>query len=168
MKVDGGGERKNEGKLRWDLVPFSATELLFRDLETTKDVKNVHLKLLFSFATWWNQQCSLKDVLLNVDGLIGIPTGDYKMISYLREVTKVLQHGAEKYDDRNWERGMLWSQCYNSGMRHLVALMSGKEIDAESGLPHLSHFLCNVMFLVEYTKTCPQFDNRPGGDNAKV
>jgi hypothetical protein len=50
----------------------------------------------------------------------------------------------------NWEQGMTWSRCYNSCMRHLLAFWRGEEMDPESGLPHLAHAICNIIFLYEY------------------
>ena len=79
----------------------------------------------------------------------------------LEEVAKVFTHGAEKYDDRNWEQGMDWNRPYGALLRHVFAFWSGEDIDPESQLHHLAHAICEAMFLLEYTKTKKELDNRP-------
>ena len=66
------------------------------------------------------------------------------------QVVKVLTRGAEKYAERNWERGMRRSICFGSLMRHLARRVLGERHDAESGLPHLAHVACNALFLLAY------------------
>lgn len=81
--------------------------------------------------------------------------------SFLKQTAAVLQKGAEKYAPRNWERGMSWQSVYGCLMRHLIAWQDGKELDDETGLPHLAHAACNLAFLIEYAETCPDLDDRP-------
>lgn len=45
--------------------------------------------------------------------------------------------GAQKYEDRNWERGYRWSLSYAACQRHLNAFWSGEDIDKETGSCHL-------------------------------
>lgn len=72
-----------------------------------------------------------------------------------------LQYGAGKYAPRNWERGMAWSKPYACLMRHLLKWWEGKEIDEESGLPHLWHVLINAAFLTTYSMRQIGEDDRP-------
>lgn len=65
----------------------------------------------------------------------------------LEGMVKVLEFGAQKYDDHNWRKGMAYSKITNSLQRHLNAWNSGENIDPESGLHHVDHILCNAMFL---------------------
>mgnify|MGYP007070987273 CR=1 FL=1 len=65
-------------------------------------------------------------------------------------VGDVLRFGAAKYAERNWERGMSWGRCFGAVMRHLWAWARGENVDPESGLPHLHHAACGVMFLIAY------------------
>jgi len=78
----------------------------------------------------------------------------------LRELAKILTSGAIKYGDRNWEKGFAWSRAYGAAQRHLNAFWGGEDIDKESGQPHLAHALCEVMFLLEFTKTHKDKDDR--------
>jgi hypothetical protein len=68
----------------------------------------------------------------------------------VEQVVKVLTRGAEKYAERNWERGMKWSICQGSMMRHLARMAKGEIRDPESGLPHTAHIACNALFLGAY------------------
>lgn len=85
---------------------------------------------------------------------------DLVPVSLTEEVGKVLTYGATKYDADNWRRGMSWSSVYASMQRHINKWREGDEIDEESGLSHLSHIACNVAFLIEYEKICPEYDDR--------
>ena len=86
---------------------------------------------------------------------------DLVPVSLIEEVSKVLTKGAEKYDERNWERGMKFTTVYASMMRHILAWYKGEDFDKESGLSHLAHVACNAAFLIEYSTTCPELDDRP-------
>jgi hypothetical protein len=70
----------------------------------------------------------------------------------LWEVGKVLAHGKIKYDAWNWKRGMLWSRLQGAAMRHIFAWSEGEDLDSESGLSHLAHACCCLLFLIVYTK----------------
>ena len=77
------------------------------------------------------------------------------------QMVKVLTIGAEKYADRNWEKGMTWSNVIASLKRHLNAIESGEDYDPESGELHAAHIACNAHFLTAYYKIYPQGDDRP-------
>ena len=79
------------------------------------------------------------------------------------DVAAVLTYGAAKYDDRNWETGIMWGRLYGAALRHLFAWWGGEDMDPESGLPHLAHATCCLMFLMEYRHTMPAtvWDDRP-------
>lgn len=66
----------------------------------------------------------------------------------LVEIAKVFTMGAEKYSDRNWERGMDWGRIYAATMRHLSAFWSGEDIDSEWGYSHLAHAGCSILMLL--------------------
>jgi len=79
-------------------------------------------------------------------------------------VVSVLTHGANKYTDRNWEKGMAWSRPYGAALRHLLAWWSGEDNDPETGLSHLDHAQCCLHFLSHYVKHPEKYkgrDNRP-------
>lgn len=66
------------------------------------------------------------------------------------EVVKVLTYGAIKYAPDNWKKvPNAENRYFAAAMRHLVEHRRGEEIDPESGLPHLAHAICSLMFLLE-------------------
>jgi hypothetical protein len=68
----------------------------------------------------------------------------------IREIAKVMTFGAKKYDAHNWRGGFDWSRLYGAALRHLTSHMEGDSIDSESGLSHLAHAGCCIMFLLEH------------------
>ena len=66
---------------------------------------------------------------------------------WLEGVAAILQFGAGKYAAHNWRKGMQWSRLYAAAQRHLSAFAKGEEMDSETGLSHLLHASCCLMFL---------------------
>mgnify|MGYP005844507387 CR=1 FL=1 len=62
-------------------------------------------------------------------------------------LAKVLTYGAKKYKPNNWQHGEP-TRYIDALYRHLEAWRSGEQNDSESGLPHLSHALTNIAFLI--------------------
>ena len=67
----------------------------------------------------------------------------------LEEIGKVLTFGATKYDDDNWKKVDGWKRRYfAASMRHLWAYWKGEGKDPETGLSHLAHAMCCIIFLL--------------------
>lgn len=67
----------------------------------------------------------------------------------LRQVVDVLEFGAEKYAADAWRsvpHGR--TRYYDAAMRHLTEWWTGTATDAESGVHHLAHAACCVLFLL--------------------
>ena len=80
----------------------------------------------------------------------------------LGRVVDVLMFGMEKYGPRNWEAGMEWSRLYDAALRHLDAWWRRDPSDDESGITHLAHAICCILFLLAYElRRMVQFDDRP-------
>jgi len=75
-------------------------------------------------------------------------------------VAKCLMYGAQKYEKGNWRKGMSWMAVYDCLDRHMKKWLDRDPADEESGLPHLYHAAANIAFLIEYSKTCPELDDR--------
>ena len=66
------------------------------------------------------------------------------------EVAKVLTFGAEKYDAENWRKLDDLQNRYTAGaLRHIFAHMDGEKLDPETGLSHMAHALCCLLFKLE-------------------
>lgn len=79
-------------------------------------------------------------------------------------VGQVLTGGANKYDDRNWEKGILFSRVIGAIKRHRNAIERCEDIDPEWGLFHADHLMCEAMFLSHYFhnyEKYKKFDDRP-------
>lgn len=73
----------------------------------------------------------------------------------------VLTKGAEKYAVRNWEIGnTTYGEYIGSALRHILSIMSGEDIDEETGLPHAAHIMCNMQFLLEHMNSGKIIDDR--------
>lgn len=79
----------------------------------------------------------------------------------LEECVKVLQFGANKYAPRNWEKGMAWHRPFSALMRHMWAWWRGETRDPETGLSHLAHAMCCIVFLLSYELRGAGVDDRP-------
>lgn len=79
-------------------------------------------------------------------------------------LAKILEFGAARYGDRNWENGLDFSRAYSALLRHLFSWWGGEDLDPDTQQSHTLHILCNSMFLAHYTsnyKKYEGFDNRP-------
>lgn len=67
----------------------------------------------------------------------------------LWQVVAVLEFGAKKYGAENW-RGVenARQRYFDACHRHLNAWWQGESVDDESGLPHLAHAVCCLIFLM--------------------
>lgn len=79
----------------------------------------------------------------------------------IEEINKVLEFGAKKYEAHNWKRGggFKYTRILNSLLRHIFAYIRGEDNDPESGLSHLAHAGCNIVFLLYYNKYKEKFSN---------
>ena len=78
---------------------------------------------------------------------------DYTLLPWdgVEEVVKVLEFGAAKYARDNWKK--VESPRYvAAAFRHLVAYARGERFDQETGLSHLAHACCCLLFLISQGK----------------
>jgi hypothetical protein len=78
----------------------------------------------------------------------------------MNQTAAVLAFGADKYAEHNWRKGFAWSRPLAAAMRHITAFNAGEDKDPESGLSHLAHAACCIMFLLEFEKTHQELDDR--------
>jgi hypothetical protein len=87
--------------------------------------------------------------------------------AFLVDVSKVLTFGARKYAPDNWKKvrhGRL--RYFGAILRHLYAWKTGETNDPETGLPHLAHAACCLMFLTGYEAEGVVEAETPCGDEA--
>lgn len=97
------------------------------------------------------------------------------------QMVNVLTKGANKYAERNWEKGMAWTKVIASLKRHVAAIERGEDYDYDNncdgcrkstiggewhctnhtGELHAALIQCNAHFLTAYYKIYPQGDDRP-------
>lgn len=88
---------------------------------------------------------------------------DWSMMPWdsVEEILKVLEFGKRKYSAWNWAQGdgFKYSRIFNSLMRHMFAWFRGEDNDPESGLSHLAHAGCNILFLIYFVKHKNKYKN---------
>jgi hypothetical protein len=72
----------------------------------------------------------------------------------VEEIVKVLEFGAFKYSAHNWSSngGFKYTRVINATLRHIFAFMRGQDNDTETGLSHLAHAGCNILFMLYFLK----------------
>lgn len=84
-------------------------------------------------------------------------------IESLEEIAKVLTFGAKKYDAENWRKGISFKRVLGGIFRHLYAYARREDKDPESGISHLAHAGCGILFLLWYEQYRKEFDDRYSG-----
>jgi len=70
----------------------------------------------------------------------------------LDQVVKVLTYGAAKYAPDNWQQVPdAKNRYFAAAMRHLSAWKQGEAVDEESGVCHLAHAACCMLFLLHFS-----------------
>jgi len=80
---------------------------------------------------------------------IGKPRTDLLPTAPLLAIAGVLGFGANKYAAHNWRAGFSYSRLIGAALRHILAYNDGEDKDPESGLSHLAHAGCCILFLLE-------------------
>jgi hypothetical protein len=78
----------------------------------------------------------------------------------LVETARVMAHGAKKYSTFNWRKGLTQRQTCAAALRHIYQHLDGEDLDTESGLLHLAHAACEVMFAIRMLMCRPDLDDR--------
>jgi hypothetical protein len=71
----------------------------------------------------------------------------------LKDVVDVLTYGAKKYAPDNWKIVPNARQRYiDAGFRHFTSYANGEKNDCETGMNHLAHAICCMLFLIAFDK----------------
>lgn len=82
--------------------------------------------------------------------------GEYGLLPpfALDDIVNVLTFGAKKYSRDNWRHVEDGSRRYFDAMeRHIWAWKRGEKNDPETGINHLAHAGCCLMFLLELDRS---------------
>lgn len=80
---------------------------------------------------------------------------DYTLVPFeaLDDIVEVLMFGAKKYDRDNWRHVDNAMQRYTAAaFRHLTAYNKGEATDPETGISHLAHVGCCILFMLALEK----------------
>lgn len=78
----------------------------------------------------------------------------------IEKIAEVLTFGKKKYAAHNWRKGISYSRLVGALLRHTFSYLKGEDLDPESGLSHMAHAGCCVMFLLELSHTRKDLDDR--------
>lgn len=67
-------------------------------------------------------------------------------------VADVLTFGARKYAPDNWRKVDDTKRYYAAALRHIFASMRGERNDPETGISHMAHAACCVLFILDLEK----------------
>lgn len=68
---------------------------------------------------------------------------------FILSIAEVLRLGAIKYKENSWKQvDDALNRYYGAAMRHLLQWRKGEKLDKETGLSHLTHAACNLMFIM--------------------
>jgi hypothetical protein len=141
----GSGARYNDGKPDLSLIPLT---IVAASLDGGEDpLVQESLNLLGLFQTTGNG-----DYLTAALNSVG---EDW------RDCARVFEYGKKKYAAWNWAKGMAWSIPLACAARHALAILEGEEIDSESGLPHVGHYMANLVMLAHFVRFYPEGNDLP-------
>lgn len=92
----------------------------------------------------------------------GKPRYDLLPPDALKGAALAFGFGAKKYASWNYlaGNGLEWMRIARAAMSHLFEWILGNELDEESGLPHLDHFVANALMLSTLVKRKRGTDDR--------
>lgn len=128
-------------------------------LQATVMAQPVHTPNAHKFMLTEEQERQLKETAVKFDN----DKVDWMILPYdaLEEIIKVMEFGARKYARGNFAsgEGLEYTRVLNSLMRHILAFSRGEDLDPETGISHMAHAGCNVLFLLHYIKNPEKFKN---------
>lgn len=90
------------------------------------------------------------------------PMWDLLPYGEVEKIVEVLTFGAKKYAPDNWKKVPDAQRRYFAAMmRHLTAHQRGEDNDPESGLSHLAHAGCCLLFLMHFDASPPENPQSP-------
>lgn len=140
----------SEGWNFFGVDDYNETEL-YDNLDGYSDELDVTVYTVEEVLSYLEGEKNTKEFLVNEQGGVKDTIGklDWCLlpINALREVVKVLDYGAKKYSKDNWQKVEPY-EYKKAAFRHWTAYVEGEKNDPETGLSHLAHLACDVLFLL--------------------
>lgn len=142
----GSGARYNSGKPPMAYIPIRQQIIVWM---SCRNFSGHPLLVMEKLALFEEGKGTMGDVIavLNMQ--------DLEVASY------VWDYGAKKYAAWNWAKGMAWSIPMACISRHMIAILRGEAVDAESGCAHWGHVVCNLLMLEHYSHYYQEGNNLP-------
>ena len=144
-----------DDKGRVDLVPLGAIAPLF-----TPDICSVLENISYFLETG-----NSKYLRVSICGFCSI--NDWSLPECILEVSMHYKQGAEKYGERNWEKGIPLHSYIDSGVRHFL-----KHIDGQTDERHDRAFVWNMLGAIWTMEHKPEMIDIPfeliGGKNVQL
>lgn len=81
-------------------------------------------------------------------------------VSTIHGMAFAFAFGGKKYGLHNFRNGLAHTRCLDAAMRHILAIVSGEDLDPESGLPHVYHAMCSLAMYDDSRLNHPELDDR--------
>lgn len=140
-----------DGNGRCDLMPLSVIGSVLTKRHPDKQWAGDILNLLSSFLFSKDVTCLYDAIDLGIDNMY-----DKTTIDGLLELSIHFKQGAEKYGERNWEVGIPCHSYIDSGVRHLL-----KFVDGRNDEDHKRAFLWNMCCLLWTFINRPDMNDLP-------
>lgn len=140
-KTATGGTKHDTLKPRFHLIPMEVWPAVW-----TQDISIGHIRELL--GRWAGGDPVELHELIQACGNLLCPSAPETAM--MHEVARVLAFGAQKYERDNWRKGFKWTRLSDGIDRHLRAYELGEVTDLETGMPHLAHACCGLLFLVTH------------------
>ena len=129
------GATRHATDYRYDLMPSSIIDTLLKHHEPARNFAETLQAYL--------QNEYLLGVLLNHLDAVVCPGVLNPSVAHF--YAQALHEGAEKYGERNWEKGIPESNLLNHALYHLFQLVQGDKSEN-----HQSHLVWNVLTLIHF------------------
>ena len=148
-----------DGLLKYFATNYDNNEILFTDVSLTSILARIRLTHpdynIFNVDTntWIDYASNHEQQKLEPATRFDAGKIPYHLfpLDAFEEICKVMDFGAKKYAERNWEQGMSWSRVARSMLSHFISMCKGIERDEESDIPHAAHMAWNAIVLLAYT-----------------
>lgn len=152
----GTGARYNDGKPDYSLIPLDIIARSLGAIDSNPPEYNVSLEGRLAASLLQLGKFQRTGDIVYLDTAIKLVNRSWP------DCANVFTYGKAKYAAWNWAKGMAWSIPLACAGRHAVkVLYLDEENDDESGLPHVGHYLANLVMLRTFVDTYPEGNDLP-------